>query len=549
MFNGASVHDTHAIMSAASRMAVYLDCAATTPIDPRVRDEVLLYLEEEFGNAGSRTHEYGRRARKAVERARDRVAAVVQASRGDVFFTSGATESNNLAILGLGREPEPSGTSSRRASSITPCWNRSRELQRRGFDVTYLEPGTGRLDRAGSVREALRPDTLLVSIMHANNETGVLQPVAEIADAIGDHPAFFHVDAAQGFGKEIDATAAPAHRHDQRQRAQDSCAEGSRRADSAAAERSASAGAAAAVRRRAGARAASGNAAGPPDCGIRQGGGTRARRMAAARPLLPRIPRAAAGRARAAASGDQRRSGAVASEYRQPLDSGRGCRNRHRSLERLCRDLRWRGLHVGVVHVQPRPFGDAASRRANGRRAAVLLVPHSDAAGFGGMIEAIRAMKPETVAYKRSRFSTRLPVTYRYTPSHYWLRESEPGVWQVGFTKFATRMLGEMVEFDFKVEPGARIEVGQVIGWTEGFKAMSDIYSAASGEFLGPNPALAAEHHAHRSRALRRRLALPGSRQLPIRRNTDVNGYIAVLDATIDTMLRSRHDEGETQDG
>src|ERR687892_2539840 len=81
-------------------MAAYLDCAATTPIDPRVRDEVLHYLDEEFGNAGSRTHEYGRRARTAVETARDRVAAVVAASRGDVVFTSGATESNNLAILG-----------------------------------------------------------------------------------------------------------------------------------------------------------------------------------------------------------------------------------------------------------------------------------------------------------------------------------------------------------------------------------------------------------------------------------------------------------------
>src|ERR1041384_8138752 len=82
-------------------MARYLDCAATTPIDPRVREEVLFYLDQEFGNAGSRTHDFGRRARNAVESARDRVAAVVSASRGDVLFTSGATESNNLAILGL----------------------------------------------------------------------------------------------------------------------------------------------------------------------------------------------------------------------------------------------------------------------------------------------------------------------------------------------------------------------------------------------------------------------------------------------------------------
>jgi glycine cleavage system H protein len=157
-------------------------------------------------------------------------------------------------------------------------------------------------------------------------------------------------------------------------------------------------------------------------------------------------------------------------------------------------------------------------------------------------------VKPETIAYKRSRFSTRLPTYYRYTASHYWLRESEPGIWQVGFTKFATRMLGEMVEFDFKVQPGARIEAGQVIGWTEGFKAMSDIYSAAAGEFLGTNPALATaitliDHDPYGDGWLYQVSGQPDPA------NTGVNGYIAVLDATIDTMLRSRHDQGETHDG
>jgi len=157
-------------------------------------------------------------------------------------------------------------------------------------------------------------------------------------------------------------------------------------------------------------------------------------------------------------------------------------------------------------------------------------------------------MKLETLAYKRQRFSTRLPVGYRYTPSHYWLRESEPDVWQVGFTKFATRMLGEMVEFDFKVQTGAVIEHGQVIGWTEGFKAMSDVYSAASGEFLGANPALAKaitliDHDPYGDGWLY------SVRGQPDPANTDVNGYIAVLDATIDTMLRSRHNQGETPGG
>jgi glycine cleavage system H protein len=151
-------------------------------------------------------------------------------------------------------------------------------------------------------------------------------------------------------------------------------------------------------------------------------------------------------------------------------------------------------------------------------------------------------MKQRTIAYKRSRFSTRLPLEYRYTPSHYWLRQTEAGLWLVGFTRFATRMLGEMVEFDFKIAPGSKIEPGQVIGWTEGFKAMSDVYSAASGEFLGANPALAAaitlvDHDPYGDGWL---YSVHGE---PDPASTDVNGYIAVLDATIDTMLRSRHDQ------
>jgi len=192
-------------------MVRYLDCAATTPVDPRVRDEVLFYLDQEFGNAGSRTHDFGRRARNAVESARDRVAAVVSASRGDVFFTSGATESNNLAILGLYEHGRAGGrmhvvtTRIEHHAVLEPVT----ELERRGFDVTWLDPTPGGWVEPEAVREALRSETLLVSIMQANNETGVLQPVDRIADAIGDHPAYFHVDAAQGFGKELRTLSQP----------------------------------------------------------------------------------------------------------------------------------------------------------------------------------------------------------------------------------------------------------------------------------------------------------------------------------------------------
>lgn len=185
-------------------MAVYLDCAATTPLDPRVREEVLRFLDD-FGNAGSRSHDYGRRARRAVEWARDRVAAVVDASRGDVVFTSGATESNNLAILGLADHGAATGrrhlvtTAIEHHAVLEPI----AYLERRGFDVERITPDAGGVVDAAALLRAVRPDTLLVSVMHVNNETGTVQPIAEIADGLQGREAIFHVDAAQGFGKDI----------------------------------------------------------------------------------------------------------------------------------------------------------------------------------------------------------------------------------------------------------------------------------------------------------------------------------------------------------
>jgi cysteine desulfurase len=186
-------------------MVVYLDCAATTPLDPRVRVEMLQYLDEDFGNAGSRTHELGRRARTAVEHARDRVAAVVGSARGDVIFTSGATESNNLAILGLaaaaGDRRHIVSTAIEHHAVLEPL----AELGRRGFDVTLIPPGQGGAVDPAAILAALRPDTLLLSMMHVNNETGVIQPVTEVADRLHGTDTYLHVDAAQGFAREIHA--------------------------------------------------------------------------------------------------------------------------------------------------------------------------------------------------------------------------------------------------------------------------------------------------------------------------------------------------------
>ena len=184
-------------------MPIYIDCAATTPLDPRVREVMLTYFDEDFGNAGSRTHAWGQRARTAVERARDQVAAVVGARRGDVVFTSGATESNNLAILGV------AGSSDRRHIVSTAIEHHAvleplAELGRRGFEVTLIRPASNGAVDANEVLAAVRPDTLLVSVMHVNNETGTIQPIAAIADGLDDEGCVYHVDAAQSFARELD---------------------------------------------------------------------------------------------------------------------------------------------------------------------------------------------------------------------------------------------------------------------------------------------------------------------------------------------------------
>jgi cysteine desulfurase len=185
-------------------MPVYLDCNATTPVEPAVMDVMMRYLGEEYGNAGSRTHEFGVRAKQAVERAREQVAAVVVAHREDVIFTSGATESNNIVLLGLA---DTAQGATRRHIVSTAIEHKAvleplEHLVKRGFEITLIHPDkAGRVD-AQAVMNAVRPDTLLVSVMHANNETGVVQPIEAIAAGLPE-TVWFHVDAAQTFGKLI----------------------------------------------------------------------------------------------------------------------------------------------------------------------------------------------------------------------------------------------------------------------------------------------------------------------------------------------------------
>lgn len=191
---------------------LYLDAAATTPIDPEVERVMLQYMREEFGNSGSRTHEYGTKAKQAVQKARDQIADVVSAKRDEVIFTSGATESNNLAILGLRKHAEIAGkkhivsTAIEHKAVLEPLVHLRDEY---GFEVDFVRPDKSGAVDPGEMLSRVRRDTLLVSMMHVNNETGIIQPIEEVAKQLEESEAFFHVDAAQSFGKLIEPLQDP----------------------------------------------------------------------------------------------------------------------------------------------------------------------------------------------------------------------------------------------------------------------------------------------------------------------------------------------------
>ncbi len=172
-------------------------------MEPAVQAEVQRYMAEEYGNSGSRTHDYGNRAKIAVQKARDQIASAVRVQRDEVTFTSGATESNNLAILGLAAYGEQTG---RRHIVSTEIEHKAvleplAALRERGFEITLVPPQPGGFVDPERIKAAVRTDTLLVSVMQVNNETGVVQPIHQLCNLLADFPAYLHVDAAQGFGK------------------------------------------------------------------------------------------------------------------------------------------------------------------------------------------------------------------------------------------------------------------------------------------------------------------------------------------------------------
>ncbi len=186
------------------KLPIYMDYSATTPVDPRVAEKMIPYLTEKFGNPASRSHAFGWEADEAVELAREQVASLVNADAKEIVWTSGATESNNLAIKGAAHFYQGKGkhivTMKIEHKAVIDT---VRELEREGFSATYLDPEPNGLLDIEKFKAALQPDTILVSIMMVNNEIGVIQDIAAIGEICRERGILFHVDAAQATGKVV----------------------------------------------------------------------------------------------------------------------------------------------------------------------------------------------------------------------------------------------------------------------------------------------------------------------------------------------------------
>jgi cysteine desulfurase len=186
------------------KLPIYFDYSATTPVDKRVAEKMMQYMTTDgfYGNPASRSHKFGWQAEEAVDIARNQIADLINADPREIVITSGATESNNLAIKGAAK------FYSKKGKHIITCktehkavLDTCRELERQGFEVTYLDPETNGLIDLNKLNDAIREDTVLVSIMHVNNEIGVIQDIAEIGEMCRARKIIFHVDAAQSAGK------------------------------------------------------------------------------------------------------------------------------------------------------------------------------------------------------------------------------------------------------------------------------------------------------------------------------------------------------------
>lgn len=184
------------------KLPIYLDNAATTRVDPRVRDKMIPYLSDIYGNAASSSHIFGWQAEKAIKKAREQIASLINADIKEIIFTSGATESDNLAIKGTAQFYSNKGkhliTVKTEHKAVLDTM---RELERQGYEVSYLDVEENGLISLDTLEKAIRQDTILVSIMWVNNEIGVIQPIQKIGELCREHQLVFHVDATQACGK------------------------------------------------------------------------------------------------------------------------------------------------------------------------------------------------------------------------------------------------------------------------------------------------------------------------------------------------------------
>jgi cysteine desulfurase len=195
------------------KLPIYMDYSATTPVDERVVKKMVecLGYESNFGNPASRSHSFGWRAKEAIDIARKQVASLINADTREIVWTSGATESDNLAIKGIAHFYKSKGNhiitmKTEHKAVLDTC----RQLEREGFEVSYLDPQSNGLLDINVLKEAIRPETILVSVMHVNNEIGVIQDIEEIGNVCRENKVFFHVDAAQSAGKvDIDLEKLP----------------------------------------------------------------------------------------------------------------------------------------------------------------------------------------------------------------------------------------------------------------------------------------------------------------------------------------------------
>jgi Cysteine sulfinate desulfinase/cysteine desulfurase and related enzymes len=187
-------------------MSIYLDYNASAPIDSRVLDIMIDVYKNHAGNADSRTHDFGDDARSLTEQAREKIAALLGVKRDEIFFTSGATESNNIAILGL----KEYGLKNKRKHIITSSIEHkavleaAKHLEKDGYEVEFVDPDISGRISVDEVVSKIRPETLLVSVMHVNNETGIIQPVAELGEYLSKTNTLFHIDATQSCGKLVE---------------------------------------------------------------------------------------------------------------------------------------------------------------------------------------------------------------------------------------------------------------------------------------------------------------------------------------------------------